>query len=113
MNVNFNIEDLLELTQAEAVVVLHEDGRLITSVNIKENTGVASASAVLFEYSNKVSAMLTNGDVKQVILKSTKGILVGVRLAGGYIVVALTKELTKSGLVMMAMDKLDKKRIFF
>ncbi|MDO5608127.1 MAG: hypothetical protein Q4G08_06705 [Capnocytophaga sp.] len=106
MDKNFGIEYLMEFTQADAVIILASDGKLIDAVNLKQSETVAEASRGMFDIAERFSKSITNGSVQQLIIRSQDGIYIAHRMANKNIVVAFAKDTSKYGMIALTMDRI-------
>ncbi len=91
----------------EAAALIPEDGLVIASVLPQqiEEVRVAGMSATLLSLGNRAAFELGRGDLEQVLIRGQKGYVVMVAAASGTLLLVLTTEAAKLGLIFLEMKR--------
>ncbi len=109
MNEDFKLSDFLKLTKAEGAVILNAKGELIESENVKKAKNFAGMSSVMIKMAKEFSNEIGIGNLKQYVFKAEKGVFILNNFEKDFIVGVYSKDITKTGLMMISMDNLIKK----
>ncbi len=109
MNKEFKLSDFLKLTQADGAIVLNAKGELIESENVKKAKNFAGMSSVMIKMAKEFSTEIGIGELKQYVFKAKEGVFILNNFEENFIVGIYSKEVAKTGLIMMSMDNLIKK----
>lgn len=104
------LSDLLKLTDAEGALIVDTKGKLIKSENIKSENNIAAMLSVMIDMCKKFSEDMGTGDFTQLIIKMQEGVFIIDELDNLGIVAIYSRDLTKAGLMKVAMDKLIKEQ---
>lgn len=104
------LSDLLEITRADGALIVNTEGELIKSENVENNNNVAGMLAVIVDMCKGFSSDVKIGKFKQLILKSEGGLFIIDEIENYGIVALYSKDLTKGGVIKIAMDKLQTKK---
>lgn len=93
--------------EAEAAALISEDGLVIASVlpQSVEEVRVAGMSATLLSLGSRAAAELSRGHLEQVLIRGEKGYVVMVEAAPGTLLLVLTTQEAKLGLVFLEMKR--------
>ncbi len=100
-----------ESPDIEAAALISEDGLMIASVLPQDldETRVGGMSATLLSLGTRSSAVLKRGELKEVIIRGGQGYAVLINAGRGTLLVAVTNENAKLGLVFFDMrDTIEK-----
>ena len=91
----------------EASAVISEDGFMIANVLPQglEETQIAAMSAAMMTMGSKTAAELERGALKQIFIKGEKGYVVIMQSGPHSVLLALTREDAKLGLVFLGMTR--------
>ncbi len=93
--------------ELEAAAVISEDGLLIASAlpeHIDEGR-VAGMSAVLLSLGTRAAIELGRGEPEQVLIKGTQGYVCMTQVTGGALLLVLTTESAKLGLIFLEVKR--------
>ncbi|MEN8152906.1 MAG: roadblock/LC7 domain-containing protein [Acidobacteriota bacterium] len=91
----------------EASAIISEDGLMIANVLPQglEETQIAAMSAAMMTMGTKTSAELKRGNLEQIFIKGEKGYVVIMQSGPHSVLLALTREEAKLGLVFLGMSR--------
>lgn len=107
-DLNLVLRNLLSGTpDIEAAAVISEDGLVIASALPQhiEEVRVAGMSAILLSLGTRAAAELGRGGLEQVLIRGSKGYTVMINAAPGTLLLVLTTEDAKLGLIFLDMKR--------
>lgn len=93
--------------EVEAAALISEDGLVIASVlpQSVEEVRVAGMSATLLSLGSRAAAELSRGHLEQVLIRGERGYVVMVEAASGTLLLVLTTQEAKLGLIFLEMKR--------
>lgn len=108
MKSTFDLTDFLKLTKADGVLIFNSKGELLEYEHIEKAKNFAAMSAVIIKMAREFSEEINIGELKQFVFKAEKGVFVINNFEADFIIGVYSNNIAKTGLIMMAMDKLIK-----
>lgn len=103
---NVELVDLLKLTNADGAILVSLKGELIKCENIKSSDNISAMLGVLMSMCKGFSEDMKIGKFKQLIIKSSEGVFIADEIEDLGIIGLFSKDLTKGGVMKIALDKL-------
>jgi hypothetical protein len=96
----------LEKTGLETALVFDKNGDVIDSFKIEHPTNIGAMSNVIFTMCKEMLEDMQFNDLKQIILKTNSGLLVGNKLNDDLFLITTTSDISKLGLLLKVIDNL-------
>ncbi|PKB18432.1 roadblock/LC7 domain-containing protein [Flavobacterium sp. 5] len=96
----------LEKTGLEAALVFDKNGDVVDSLNIENSINIAAMSNVIFTMCKEMLEDMKFNDLKQIVLKTDSGLLVGNKLSDDLFLITTTNDISKLGLLLKVIDNL-------
>jgi len=96
----------LEKTGLETALVFNKNGDVVDSLKIEFATNIAAMSNVIFTMCGEMLEDMKFNDLKQIILKTDSGLLVGNKLNENLFLITTTNDISKLGLLLKVIDNL-------
>ena len=97
----------LEKTGLETALVFDKNGDVIDSFKIEYSTNIAAMSNVIFTMCKEMLEDMQLVGLKQIVLKTDSGLLLGNKLNDNLFLITTTKDVSKLGLLLKVIDNLD------
>ncbi len=99
----------LEKAGLETALIFNKNGEVIDSLKIDYPINIAAMSNVIFTMCKEMLEDMQLNDLKQIILKTDSGLLVGNKLNEDLFLITTTNDISKLGLLLKVIDNLDLK----
>lgn len=99
----------LEKTGLETALVFDKNGDVIDSLKIEYSINIAAMSNVIFTMCKEMLEDMQLNDLKQIVLKTDSGLLVGNKFNDNLFLITTTNDVSKLGLLLKVIDNLDLK----
>lgn len=109
MTEDIDLKKFLELTGADGILVFNTQGILLESENIDNGKNFAAMFGVLHTMASELSEDISIGNLNQFMFKGDNGIFLVNKIDDDFIIGVFSKDIAKSGLISIAMDKINKK----
>lgn len=96
----------LEKTGLETALVFNKNGEVIYSFKIEYAINIAAMSNVIFTMCKEMLEDMKFSDLKQIVLKTDSGLLVGNKLNEDLFLITTTNDISKLGLLLKVIDNL-------
>ena len=96
----------LEKTGLETALVFDKNGDVVDSFNIEYSTNIAAMSNVIFTMCKEMLEDMQLSNLKQIVLKTDSGLLVGNKLNEDLFLITTTSDISKLGLLLKVIDNL-------
>ena len=96
----------LKKTGLETALVFDKNGGVIDSFSIEHSTNIAAMSNVIFTMCQEMLEDMQFSDLKQIVLKTDSGLLVGNKLNDDLFLITTTSDISKLGLLLKVIDNL-------
>lgn len=96
----------LEKTGLETALVFDKNGDVIDSLKIEHSTNIAAMSNVIFTMCKEMLEDMQFSELKQIILKTDSGLLIGNKLNDNLFLITTTSDISKLGLLLKVIDNL-------
>lgn len=96
----------LEKTGLETALVFNKNGDVIDSFKIEFAINIAAMSNVIFTMCKEMLEDMQFNGLKQIILKTDSGLLVGNKLNEDLFLITTTNDISKLGLLLKVIDNL-------
>lgn len=96
----------LEKTGLETALVFDKDGNVVDSFKIDHSINIAAMSNIIFTMCKEMLEDMQLNDLKQIVLKTDAGLLVGNKLNEDLYLITTTKDISKLGLLLKLIDNL-------
>jgi predicted regulator of Ras-like GTPase activity (Roadblock/LC7/MglB family) len=97
----------LEKTGLETALVFDKNGDVIDSFKIEYSTNIAAMSNVIFTMCKEMLEDMQLVGLKQIVLKTDSGLLLGNKLNDNLFLITTTKDVSKLGLLLKVINNLD------
>ncbi|WP_271782326.1 roadblock/LC7 domain-containing protein [Aquimarina algiphila] len=101
-----DLKKVLKSINAEAVLIVDNDGNMVDSLNIEYDTNVALMTETLFTMCKDLSKDIGNGELDQIMAKSSDGFFIANKLSSESIIISISKDISKIGLILKLMNSL-------
>lgn len=101
-----DLKKILESTNADAILLADNEGNIKNSYNVEYETNIALMTETMFTMCKDLSKDLGNGDLDQIMAKSSKGFFVVNKLDPNSILIAISKDNSKIGLLLKFISSL-------
>ena len=108
MSTKINLDELLETTGADAVLITDNEGNLVESKNIEHDKNIAAMTEMAFTMCKDLSTDLGNGTLEQIFAKANNGFFIANRLKSKHILILLSKDNSKLGLYLKILNSISK-----
>lgn len=106
MEKNLELAKLLDTTRADGAVVLNSKGEVLDSINVKYEGNIAAMTAVVIQMTEDLTDDINLGGISQLTCKADDGIFIVNKFSKDFIVAVYSNDITKSGFIMLTMNKL-------
>jgi predicted regulator of Ras-like GTPase activity (Roadblock/LC7/MglB family) len=96
----------LEKTGLETALVFDKNGAVVDSFKMEFSTNIAAMSNIIFTMCKEMLEDMQLNDLKQIILKTDSGLLVGNKLNENLFLITTTSDISKLGLLLKVIDNL-------
>ncbi|WP_035092063.1 roadblock/LC7 domain-containing protein [Aquimarina macrocephali] len=103
-----DLKKIKEDTEVDSVIIADNSGNVIDALDTQHDTNVALMMETAFSMCNDMVKDLLNGDLDQLMAKSSKGFLIANRIKSDSIILVVSKKMSKLGLLLKYMSSLDK-----
>ncbi|WPO79823.1 roadblock/LC7 domain-containing protein [Flavobacterium sp. KACC 22761] len=100
------LNNFLINTKSTSALILNGKGKMITSLHVDYGDSVAAMSAAILSMSEKFLTDLEKGPLKQLLLKTSDGVVVGNKISGTNFIIAFSKEGSNLALLMRSTEEL-------
>lgn len=99
-----DLEGIQKFTEAELIILLDENGSVIDSVKAEYAINIALIVETVFSICEDLSEDLNNGDLVQLFGKSVDGYFIVNKLKDKSLIIIVTKDSSKLGLLLKYMN---------
>lgn len=96
----------LEKTGLESALVFNKNGDVIDSFKIEYEINIAAMSNIIFTMCKEMLEDMQLSDLKQIVLKSDSGLVIGNKLNEDLFLITTTNDISKLGLLLKVIDNL-------
>ena len=108
MSKKIDLKQVLETTGADAVLIADKDGNLIEAINVEHDKNIAAMTEMAFSMCRDLSSDLQNGDLDQLFAKSSNGFFIANKLNSEHILMLLSRDNSKLGLLLKLIGSISK-----
>ncbi|UOB17570.1 roadblock/LC7 domain-containing protein [Abyssalbus ytuae] len=108
MSTKVDLNNIMDITGAEAALIADHEGNLIESVNVEYDKNIAAMIQMAFTMNRDLSKDIGNGDLEQVFARSSDGFFVANKLQSNHIIMLLSKDNSKLGMLLKMLSTISK-----
>ncbi|WP_109097809.1 roadblock/LC7 domain-containing protein [Aquimarina sp. AU58] len=103
-----DLKKIKEDTEVDSIVIADKSGNVIDALGTKHDTNIALMTETAFSMCDDMVKDLLKGDLDQLMAKSPKGFLIANRIKSDSIILVVSKNMSKLGLLLKYMSSLEK-----
>ena len=101
------LKEVVKEIEADAYLVIDLEGNVIESLNVDFADNIGLMTEVAFSMCKDLSEDLKNGELEQLITKTSKGIMITAKVKNNIISI-LSKDFSKLGILLKKMSSISK-----
>ncbi|WP_103071944.1 roadblock/LC7 domain-containing protein [Aquimarina sediminis] len=103
-----DLKKIKEDTGANMIVVADKEGKVIDSLDAEYDSNIALMTETVFSMCRDLSKDLFEGNLEQLVAKSPEGYFIVNRLGSDSVILLLSKDLSKFGLLLKYVSTIEK-----
>ncbi|WP_062059924.1 roadblock/LC7 domain-containing protein [Aquimarina longa] len=103
-----DLKKIKEDTEVDSIVIADKEGNVVDALDTEYDTNVALMIETAFSMCNDMSQDLLNGSLDQLMAKSSEGYLIANRINTNSIILVVSKNISKLGLLLKYMNSIEK-----